>query len=31
VKPGAELDYTAGIRTLTSFPMLLGRDLSVSS
>jgi len=24
VKPGAELDYTAGIRTLVSFPMLLG-------
>ncbi len=25
VKPGAELVYTAGIRTLESFPMLLGR------
>jgi cytochrome P450 len=25
VKPGAELEYTAGIRTLESFPMLLGR------
>jgi len=25
VKPGAELRYTAGIRTLESFPMLLRR------
>ncbi len=24
IKPGAELNYTAGIRTLASFPMLLG-------
>ena len=24
IKPGAELNYTAGIRTLESFPMLLG-------
>ena len=26
VKPGAELDYTAGIRTLDTFPMLLGAE-----
>ena len=25
IKPGVELNYTAGIRTLDSFPMLLGR------
>ena len=24
VKPGAELEYTPGIRTLNNFPMLLG-------
>ncbi len=24
VKPGVDLDFTAGIRTLDSFPMLLG-------
>jgi cytochrome P450 len=24
IKPGVELNYTAGIRTLDSFPMLLG-------
>jgi cytochrome P450 len=24
IKPGAELNYTAGIRTIDSFPMLLG-------
>ncbi len=24
VKPGAELDYTAGIRTIATFPMILG-------
>jgi cytochrome P450 len=26
VKPGVELDYTAGIRTLQRFPMVLGRS-----
>ena len=26
LKPGAELNYTAGIRTLESFPMLLRAD-----
>ena len=27
VKPGALLDYTAGIRALDTFPMLLGQSL----
>jgi hypothetical protein len=26
VKPGAELDFTAGIRTLESFPMVLSGE-----
>jgi cytochrome P450 len=27
VKPGAELDYTVGVRSVDSFPMILGESL----